>query len=81
MNNTSTFGAAVSTSRSRAIRKIALPAATVAGSIVVALGTGIPVLLGGLNPGNHNGTGRHCSRSGGGERQCQPRPTDDSALR
>jgi len=132
MNNTSDLGAARSTSRGLAIRKVALPAATAAGSIVVALGTGVPAVLGGLNLGSHNETllsasggtaprghhgrlrraasvlvligsvavgavalgiddspasehnaitGQHCSSTGGGERQCQPRPTYDSALR
>ena len=56
MNDTSCLGAAGSTSRGLAIRKVALPAATAAGSIVVALGTGVPVVLGGLNLGNHNET-------------------------
>jgi hypothetical protein len=56
MNNTSNLGAARSTSRGRAIRKVALPAATAAGSIVVALGTGVPAFLGELNLGNHNET-------------------------
>ena len=120
MNNTSNLGAASSTSRGPAIRNVTLPAATAAGSIVVALDTGVPAVLGGLNPGNHNETllsaaggaeprrhlgrlrraasilvlsgdsstskpnaftGQHCSSTGGGELQCQPRPIYDGFVR
>jgi hypothetical protein len=42
MNNTNDLGATSSTSRGRAIRNVALPAGTAAGSIVVAFGTGGP---------------------------------------
>ena len=58
-----------------AIRKVALPAATAAGSSVIALGSGD-------SPASEYGaiTGQHCS-STGGERQCQRKPTYGGGLR
>jgi hypothetical protein len=53
MNTTSESGFAASSNRSRAIRKVALPVPVAAGSIVVALGTGVPSVLGGVAD-NHN---------------------------
>ena len=53
MNTTSECGFAASNTRSRAIRNVALPVPVAACSIVVALGTGVPSLLGGVAY-NHN---------------------------
>jgi hypothetical protein len=53
MNTTSESGFAASSTRSREIRKVARPVPAAAGSIVVALGTGVPSVLGGV-PDNHH---------------------------
>jgi hypothetical protein len=78
MNNTSNLGAVRSTSRGLATRRAA-SVPVLSGSVAVgAFALGI-----GDSPASEHDaiTGQHCSSTGGGERQCQPRPTHDSALR